>query len=128
MQKPKFQIPFLETYRPHICVDLDGTLAFHQRDSGVDSIGEPIPRIVKLIKTYLSRNVEVRIFTARAFKSNTETDEEYQGRILMIKEWLWDLFLEDLPIVNYKNFQTLLIYDDRAIQVKSNEGVLIDSD
>lgn len=96
-----------------IGVDLDGTLAQFDRWRGPDSIGLPIPAMVKRVQAWIAEGREVRIFTARA------TDPRL---IPPIKRWLKLHGLPDLKITNVKDFQMIELWDDRAVQVIHNTG------
>lgn len=96
-----------------IGVDLDGTLAHFDRWRGPDSIGLPIPAMVKRVKTWLAEGKEVRIFTARASDPRL---------IPPIERWLKLHGLPALKITNVKDFQMLELWDDRAVQVIHNTG------
>ncbi|MEM6985706.1 MAG: hypothetical protein AAF499_04125 [Pseudomonadota bacterium] len=96
-----------------IGVDLDGTLAQFDRWRGPDSIGLPIPAMVKRVEAWVAEGREVRIFTARASDPRL---------IPPIKRWLKLHGLPDLKITNVKDFQMLELWDDRAVQVIHNTG------
>lgn len=100
-----------------IYVDLDGTLAKYDGYKGVGKIGKPIPQMVDVVKKHLSQGHKVKIFTARI-----ENEEERPH----IEKWLKDAGIPDLEITNIKGNDGTVFYDDRAIQVKKNEGILVD--
>lgn len=97
-------------------VDLDGTLAEYHGWNGVDSVGKPIPKMINRVKQWIDQGIRVVIFTARANDPDT---------IEAIMEWLEENGLEDLEITNIKTSDMTRIYDDRAIQVIKNEGILV---
>ena len=99
----------------HILVDLDGTLANYNGDTS--RIGEPVPAMAAKVKQWIRQGREVRIFTARA--SVPEMIPQVQG-------WLFYHGFGDLKVVNYKDFSTLDIYDDRAYRVEFNKGITLD--
>lgn len=93
--------------------DLDGTLAVHH--SGDVHIGEPVPAMVALAKQYLAQGYEVRIVTARA----TSPVAAYRAGI---EEWCLKHLGQVVPVTASKDFDMLLLYDDRAIAVEPNTG------
>lgn len=101
------------------CVDLDGTLAHNDgRDFDPDHIGKPVPGMMRLVRLWLRRGHEVRIFTARAADKKN---------IPRIKEWLEEHGLkgrdgEGLVITHEKTPDIDAIYDDRAFRVERNTG------
>lgn len=105
--------------RRKVFVDFDGTLAKHTSDEYQREIGEPIFPMIELIKKEIESGAEVKIFTARAScwaDAMEKTDIEifclkYLGRIL--------------PITAIKEHYIDVYYDDRAIQVVRNKGILI---
>ena len=97
-------------------VDLDGTLAEYDGWKGVGHVGKAIPKMLDRVKKWIDDGIRIVIFTARA------QDPE---KIPDIKEWLKNNGLEGLEITNIKTHDISRIYDDRAIQVRRNEGSLI---
>lgn len=100
-------------------VDLDGTLANYDRMSSIDTIGEPIPVMLELVKKMINNGIRVKIFTARA------QDPE---QLPIIRKWLKDNDLPELEITNIKDYNMQRLYDDRCIQVERNTGRLIVED
>lgn len=99
-----------------IGVDLDGTLAYHDMQEGIDPIGKPIEAILFRIQQWLDAGVEVRIFTARA--TNSEL-------IPSVKQWLTLVGLPELTVTHRRDYDLLQIWDDRAIQVETNTADLL---
>lgn len=97
-------------------VDLDGTLAEYTTWKGANHIGKAIPKMLDRVKGWISEGIEIIIFTARA----TDPDN-----IPAIINWLEENGIGGLEISNIKTPNISRIYDDRAIQVKRNEGDLI---
>lgn len=93
--------------------DFDGTLAVHI--SGQQALGEPIAPMVALVKQYLAAGYEVRIVTARASSP---------GWDFGLDEWCEKHIGRRLPITCQKDWDMLLLYDDRAIAVEPNTGKL----
>ncbi len=97
-------------------VDLDGTLAYYDRFSPSDQIGEPVPAMMELVKKMINHGIRVKIFTARA------QDPE---QLPVIRQWLKKNNLPELEITNRKDYYMQRLYDDRCIQVERNTGRLI---
>jgi len=100
-------------------IDLDGTLAYFDRMSSYDKIGEPVPAMLALVKKMINNGIRVKIFTARA-----QDPEQLQ----IIRKWLKRNGLPELEITNTKDYYTHRLYDDRCIQVERNTGRLIVGD
>ena len=65
-----------------IGVDLDGTLAKYDRRVSIETIGDPIPSMVRRIKSWIDRGVPVKIFTARVARDQSgKTVEEISSII-----------------------------------------------
>lgn len=101
-----------------IGVDLDGTLA-HYTTWGTGEIGDPVKKMMELVRHLLAQGKTVKIFTARA----STMHERARVRI-----WLEKHALGDLEITNVKDFEMIVLYDDRCIQVEKNTGRLIGYD
>jgi len=100
-------------------VDLDGTLAFDDRMSSMDEVGDPIPAMLDMVKELIKNNIRVKIFTARA---------QDPAQLLIIREWLKANGLPELEITNTKDYNMQWLLDDRCIQVERNTGRLIFKD
>jgi hypothetical protein len=100
--------------------DLDGTLAkILPGKYRHDKIGEPIPKTVAKLRRLVSHGKKVKIFTARA-------DDEKS--IESIRKWLKSNDLpHDLEITNVKEPGMDKFYDDKAVAVQKNTGVVKDS-
>lgn len=109
--------------RGWIGFDLDGTLAYHNSGDGVDTIGDPIPKMVERVKNYINRGYECRIVTARVAKRE-DGSEEFQRS--MIRLWTKEHIGQHLVVTNAKDYQMLKLYDDRAVQVIANTGMTIE--
>lgn len=97
-----------------IAVDLDGTLAVYDGNASGD-IGKPVTAMLERVKKWIEEGQEVRIFTARA----GNPDETRR-----VKDWLKENGLSGLKVTNVKDSNMLAIYDDKAIRVERNTGVL----
>ena len=106
----------IDKTKPWTGVDLDGTLAYYERSSSSDVIGEPVPAMMAFVKKMIKHGTRVKIFTARV------QDPE---QLPIIKTWLKENGLPELEITNVKDYYMHRIYDDRCIQVEKNTGRLI---
>lgn len=104
-----------------IGVDLDGTLALHDKWQGVQHIGEPIPAMVERVRGWLAEGREVRILTARV--SHPEDADAARGHV---EEWCIRHLGQRLPVTCIKDWEMHVLYDDRAIQVEKNTGRIIE--
>lgn len=103
----------------YILVDLDRTLARYSTwEEQGPRIGPPIPAMVARVKKWLSRGMDVRIFTARAAKSNPRLVQDLK----MIESWCEEFLGPVLPITNEKDFRCVAIWDDLAVTVEPNTG------
>ena len=100
-------------------VDLDGTLAYLDRNSSYDEVGRPVPAMLALVRKMINNGIRIKIFTARA-----EDPEQFP----IIRKWLKDNNLPELEITNVKDYNMQRLYDDRCIQVERNTGRLIVDD
>jgi len=105
-----------------IAVDLDGTLA-HYEAFGDGSIGAPIKPMVRRIRHYLKQGKDVRILTARvAHEFGQEVDGESTRRI---QDWCKEHLGQVLPVTCSKDYHMYVLFDDRAVQVIPNKGVVV---
>lgn len=102
-----------------ILFDLDGTLATYDGWKGELFIGEPIKEMVQVLNQYKSLGYNIKIFTARVSNISQEGLEA-------IINWC-KLYLGcEYEITNQKDFNTILIIDDRCKQVVFNKGILVE--
>jgi len=99
-----------------IGVDLDGTLAEWDGWKGHQHIGKPIPLMVERVKRWLSMDIEVRVFTARA---------SIADHVPPVQKWLEENGLPGLAVTNQKDYKMLQLWDDRCVQVIPNTGELV---
>jgi hypothetical protein len=100
-----------------IGIDLDGTLA--RSDNRSDrGIGNPVPKMMTRLNHLIQEGYRIKIFTARASDP---------AEIILIKKWLTENGLPELEITNVKDYGMMLLYDDRAIQVITNTGEIVES-
>jgi hypothetical protein len=101
-----------------IGVDLDGTLAEYHGWVGIHYIGKPIPLMLERVKKWLSQGRDVRIFTARVAGEPKSAGP--------IREWCLEHLGQVLPITNCKDHQMAELWDDRVVQVVTNNGRRVD--
>jgi DNA-directed RNA polymerase beta' subunit len=100
-----------------VAVDLDGCLAYQDTSKPFDPtvIGKPVPGMLRLVKLWIRRGKDVVIFTARA---------QDKKNIPHVKAWLKENGLEDLEITNKKTPEMEAFYDDKAVRVEKNTGII----
>jgi hypothetical protein len=101
-----------------IAVDFDGTLAEYHGWAG-GHLGAPIPAMVDRVKLWLEEGKDVRIFTARV---STPVLETRQAEVRAIEAWCEKHIGRVLPITNAKDYAMEELWDDRAVEVKTNTG------
>src|SRR4051812_46364736 len=123
----------MSTNRGWIGVDLDGTLALYDSKDGIGTIGQPIEPMVKRVTEWLSKGIEVRIFTARvAAQGETNGDEVLDSAAFadtqreMIRDWTLRHVGMALEATATKDFRMMQLWDDRAVQVLSNLGIAVE--
>lgn len=101
----------------HILVDLDGTLALYESgwaEKGI--IGEPVPWTAARVRYELHQGTDMRVFTARV---SIDPD----GTIFsQIQDWTEKHFGVRLPVTCSKGYDTVEIWDDRAVSFEHNTG------
>jgi hypothetical protein len=120
------------TYHPWIGVDFDGTLATYEGWQGT-KLGKPIPRMVNRVKQWLAEGKEVRIMTARVSGRNEasrlKNGEEMwlaNDHEIAIQNWCIEHIGRSLPVTAEKDFEMKELWDDRAVSVEFNTGVIMD--
>lgn len=104
-----------------IGVDFDGTLARYDAWEGPLEFGDPIPRMVSRVHTWVKAGITVKIFTARvAQDQGGYTKEEIAEAI---KDWCRTRINLELEVTCVKDFGCIEIWDDRAVQVRQNTGL-----
>ena len=101
-------------------VDADKTLFEYNSGSfRVDIFGKPIPQMVARIRMHIEDGDEVRLFTARV----ADPDWESRGKKAweQISQYLFGTVLE---ATNIKDYEMVLLYDDKAVQIIPNTGEL----
>jgi hypothetical protein len=100
-------------------VDLDGTLSSDDNEGHFEPpypLGQPIPKMVEMVKSLISAGIRVKIFSARA------SDPE---NIPIVQEWAERHGLGRLEVTNQKDYDLIRFFDDRAIQVVPNQGLSV---
>ena len=105
-----------------IGVDLDGTLAQHGEDWDGISIGEPVPKMVQRVRTWLKAGKDVRIMTARVSAPFADA----YAQVLAIDAWCEKHLGTKLRVTCAKDYQMIELWDDRAVQVVKNMGERLD--
>ncbi len=117
---------------PWIGFDLDGTLCQYGEWKGPHHIGEPIKPMVDLAKAFMRSGMRVKIFTARVgpsgtnYADGTPIDQEYAKKArVAIEAWCVEHLGEAIEITCEKDFQMVFYFDDRAISVEENTGIVL---
>lgn len=99
-----------------IGVDLDGTLAQYDESIGTRQIGRVCLPMLQRILAWLAAGVDVRIITARASDPDLKRS---------MTSWLIENGLPELDVTDCRDTDLLQQWDDRAVQVEMNTGVLL---
>jgi hypothetical protein len=97
--------------------DLDGTLAI-TGNVPYHAIGAPIPLMVARAREDIAAGKDVRIMTARA-------SAPVPGEIRAIEAWCLQHLGRVLPVTCSKDYGMVRLYDDRAVAVEPNTGVIL---
>lgn len=97
-----------------IGVDLDGTLAHYDKWMG-GYIGDPIPAMLERVKGWIAQGLTVKIFTARAADPRN---------IPGVHAWVLQHVGSFLEVTNVKDQHMVELWDDRAVRVVKNKGVV----
>ena len=104
----------------YIAVDLDGTLATYTKFISPTHIGEPIPKMVEIVKKHLSEGYTVKIFTARL-----SVPSQAVAAKKAIQDWCVEHIGVMLDVTCIKHTNFVKFYDDRAVHVVKNTGECI---
>jgi hypothetical protein len=136
-----------------IGIDLDGTLAHYESgDAANNEVGEPILPMLERVKMLMTSN-EVRIFTARAYPINrhilgsmaesalNDLEDTYMEackkesdrsrvrsafrNVRAIRTWTRKHLGKQLTVTNLKDPLMKRLYDDRAVTVQQNTGMIL---
>lgn len=110
--------------------DWDGSLVKYDGTLG-DGDPEPVAKSLDYVKQAISRGLDVRIFTARVAATGRKTPEgqddtefaEAQRR--QIEAWCMKHLGRTLPVTATKDFEMLMCFDDRAVQLVANTGLTV---
>ena len=97
-----------------IGVDLDGTLARAEHWQGMESIGEPVPAMMRRVRAWVDKGLTVKVVTARAGDP---------AGLAATQAWLARHGLTGIEVTDRKDFGMVELWDDRAIQVVHNTGI-----
>lgn len=103
--------------------DFDRTLFKRSDGDDIKTVGEPIWKMIELVKTYFSTGEKVKIFTARV---SVENPEDVLFQTELIQKTCKQYFGRVLDITCIKDTNCIKIYDDIAVQVVPNTGELVD--
>lgn len=116
--------------KPVALFDLDGTLAIYDGWVSETHIGPPVPRIypdvpspVERAQEYIRQGWEVRIFTARVAGLNPGVHDQ-RAVFDAIEAWCERYIGQKLPITCQKDYDVVVLFDDRAVGVEKNTGRL----
>lgn len=96
-------------------VDFDGTLSRL-------SDGQPVPSMVRRVRALRAQGVDVRICTARVNPQYGNAHVSFHAG--HVRRWCREHVGEELPVVAAKDYDMVLLYDDRAIAVRTDTGEL----
>lgn len=103
-----------------IACDLDGTLAYQDGWHGPEHIGEPIPLMLARVLQWIKEGNKVCIFTARVSETNPNKDISREA----IKKWCIKHIGQELEITADKKMEFVTFFDDKAIHVGHNTGII----
>jgi len=113
-----------------IAVDFDGSLADNSvvnfNNYRSDLLGKPIDLMVNRVKEWLAKGIKVVIFTARVHPSHGK--KEVVKAEKAIKKWCLDVFGCELEVTCMKDPIFMEIWDDRAIGLVENTGMIATPD
>jgi len=76
--------------------------------------------MVERVKRFLAQGVEVRIVTARV--NSRMTFEHRHAHTGIIKQWCIQHIGAELPVQAEKDYDMVLLYDDRCVSVQTDTG------
>jgi hypothetical protein len=109
-----------------IGVDLDGTLARHDRWVDELWIGDPIQPMVSRVREWLSRGWTVKVFTARVCSNPGLRKLPVEVVAEAIGNWTLEHIGYRLEVTCEKDYAMVELWDDRAVQVIANTGTRAD--
>lgn len=105
-----------------IGVDLDGTLASYTGWVSEFHIGPPVPAMVERVRYAIELGFKVKIFTARVYGLEGGALQRTVG---LIFDWCREHIGQTLDVTCIKDYQMLELWDDRAVGVERNTGLLL---
>lgn len=111
---------------PWVGVDLDGTWVVHHGAVDFLNVGEPVPAITRQVKRYLKFGIEVRVFTARVGPPPPGVHLSRPPVEVIrsaIQDWTEAIVGQRLKVTNEKDFDMVLLLDDRAVRIVANTGL-----
>ena len=81
--------------------------------------------MIKKVQEHLSNGELVKIFTARVNTDDEPGDEKNKKVRTAIQEWCLKHIGKVLPITCVKDYEMILLYDDRAVQIIPNTGITL---
>lgn len=105
-----------------IGVDLDGTLAVHEKWLHELYIGAPIPQMVARVQAWLRRGWVVKILTARVCNDPGLRKLPLATVRAAIEDWTEEHIGTRLQVTCEKDYAMVELWDDRAVQVIPNTG------
>jgi hypothetical protein len=106
-----------------IGVDLDGTLAYYDKWRGMGHIGAPIAPMADKVREWLKSGVNIKVFTARVCSGQRK--EDVNLFMCIYTNWCYQHFGQQIPVTSEKDFNMIMLYDDRCVQVECNTGRVI---
>lgn len=124
MSEPPLNSMYFESAKEDrwIAVDFDKTLAHYDGYKGPYTLGEPITAMVNQVRCWLAMGKRVCIFTARVAPAQDGRDVQKVRDTL--RDWSIKHIGQALPITCIKHGAIEAFYDDKAVNVKPNEGVI----
>jgi hypothetical protein len=105
-------------------VDFDGTMSLYDGYKGPDVCGDPIGAMIDRIKGWLADGDEVVVLTARVHPSGEATD--VQAAYETIRAFCVENLGQELEVTCMKDPMMVEIWDDRAVRVDENTGLISD--
>lgn len=112
----------VEQSKSWVGVDFDGCLAYCTTCN--DALGEPVPKMLRRVKTLLAAGFRVKIFTARVDGENPPGHPTTEQCRELLKQWCVKHIGQELEITNRKDCYMIALYDDRAVGIETDTGNL----
>jgi len=107
-----------------LAVDLDGTLAKEVVPYTPNTIGRPVPLMLKRVKQQLKDGRTVWIFTAR-MSSTAHTPEQLHKNKALIKAYCKAVIGRTLPVTAEKHPHITEYWDNKSRQVETDTGKFV---